>query len=55
MGAECPYCEFEAADVQEEVAHMNNAHPEIVEQRLEAAGFVPDGSGGWIDPLAAND
>lgn len=55
----CPYCPYEvtaedpreAAD--EEVAHMNAEHPDVVAQRLTDAGFVRDErSGGWIDTLA---
>jgi hypothetical protein len=37
----CPYCDFEAADTQEEIDHMNAEHPEIIHERLEKAG-LPD-------------
>jgi hypothetical protein len=35
MTTACPYCEFEAESVHEEVQHMDAAHPEIVAKRLE--------------------
>jgi hypothetical protein len=47
MPDKCPYCDFEANDVQEEIDHMNAKHPEIIRERLEKAGMpetpmVPD-------------
>jgi hypothetical protein len=35
----CPYCDHVAADANEEIAHMEQAHPEIIRERLEAAGL----------------
>jgi hypothetical protein len=35
----CPYCGTEANTPQEEVQHMEDCHPEIVEQRLRDAGM----------------
>jgi hypothetical protein len=35
----CPYCEHVAADAFEEISHMEQAHPEIIRERLEAAGI----------------
>lgn len=35
----CPFCNHEAADVHAEVAHMEAAHPEIIEKRLMDAGL----------------
>lgn len=38
---ECPYCGFAAHTTREEVAHMEQAHPDIVAERLRAAGLEP--------------
>ena len=38
--SDCPYCGQPAADVQEEVAHMQAAHPDIIRERLGAIGIV---------------
>jgi hypothetical protein len=35
---ECPHCGYEAADVPAELAHMTTWHPEVVAERLNAAG-----------------
>lgn len=53
----CPGCGLEvpAWNVAGQVAHMQAAHPEIIEQRLAAAGFVEDERGEWTDTLAAED
>lgn len=40
-GATCPYCGEFAATVQEEVAHMEFRHPDVIAQRLLAAGLEP--------------
>lgn len=54
----CPYCLFEIspelvgdpyARSHAEVAHMNEAHPDVVERRLTAAGFRRGADGDWID------
>jgi hypothetical protein len=51
----CPYCDFEIIGgsphfaARLEVIHMNHKHPDIVEQRLIAAGFVKNADGKWID------
>jgi len=52
----CPYCDYEIhsgvdprAASRLEVIHMNHKHPDIVEQRLIAAGFVKNADGKWID------
>jgi hypothetical protein len=37
----CPYCAFRANTVAEEVEHMNAAHPEVIERRLQSAGLEP--------------
>jgi hypothetical protein len=57
----CPYCDFEIIGgnrqfaARLEVIHMNQKHPEIVEQRLTDAGFVKDADGNWVDTRAADD
>lgn len=35
----CPYCGVQVWTVHEEIAHMESAHPEVVEERLRAAGL----------------
>lgn len=51
----CPFCGHqvpEKGDAQNR--HMEQAHPEIIAQRLRDAGFVfVDGR--WVDTLAAAD
>lgn len=49
----CPYCEARvpADNLHEQKAHMEAAHPEIIEKRLREAGFVPDAAGDWTDTL----
>jgi hypothetical protein len=54
--SKCPYCDFEIVAVSDpffaaqlEVAHMNQNHPEIVEQRLREHGFVKTPDGRWVD------
>jgi hypothetical protein len=37
----CPFCDFEAADGREEVAHMGTVHADVVTERLRMAGFHP--------------
>ena len=52
----CPYCDFDAATLAEEVAHMNAAHPDVVRGRLERAGFRwDDDAGRWIDVMSNDD
>ena len=49
----CPYCGFEAQGVEEEIAHMQATHRDVITERMRAAGFIRDpGSGEWIDRLA---
>lgn len=54
--AQCPGCDLRLpeADLAGQVAHMNEAHPEIVAERLEAAGFEHDGTS-WVDMLAEDE
>lgn len=35
----CPYCGIEAATTQDEIAHMESEHPDIVYRRLLDAGM----------------
>jgi hypothetical protein len=56
---ECPYCDFKLSASLEprdrgraEVAHMNEAHPKIIERRMLDAGFVRGADGEWVDTLA---
>jgi hypothetical protein len=53
----CPGCGFELADedLQGQVAHMQDVHPEIVAERLRAAGFEQLEDGNWADTLATCD
>lgn len=38
----CPYCDvFVKAEARSEIAHMQKAHPEIIQQRLREAGEIP--------------
>jgi hypothetical protein len=39
LSASCPYCGVQTRTVSEEIAHMEKEHPEIVEERLRAAGL----------------
>lgn len=39
----CPYCGAEAETVAEEIAHMQEAHPDIIEARLREAGDIGPG------------
>lgn len=56
-GGACPYCGAVVEDTIAEVAHMNDAHPEVIEERMLAAGFQrlhePDGP--WIDQLQSDE
>lgn len=39
----CPFCDYEAADVHDEVEHMTAVHPDIIANRLRAIGEpLPD-------------
>jgi 2-iminoacetate synthase ThiH len=52
----CPYCSFEAQDAVEERAHMQAEHPEVIERRMEEAGFRRDlHTGEWVDTLGDPD
>jgi hypothetical protein len=39
LSASCPYCGVQTRTVSEEIAHMEKEHPEVVEERLRAAGL----------------
>lgn len=45
----CEICGFVANSAEEEMAHMNAAHPEVIEQRMRDAGFRRGPDGEWID------
>jgi hypothetical protein len=47
----CPYCDAEAPDPLAEIAHMEAEHPEVIDERLERAGFVRVGET-WVDRLS---
>lgn len=56
---QCPYCDYRIPgrlDREQrlylEVEHTSKQHPDVIEQRLEAAGFKRDQEGNWIDTLA---
>jgi hypothetical protein len=52
----CKHCGFKADSLVEEVEHMSEAHPEIIEERMIKAGFVRDPqTGEWIDRLSADE
>jgi hypothetical protein len=36
--SQCPYCDFECAEVALEIEHMNTRHPEIIAERLAQIG-----------------
>ena len=38
---QCPYCPEVAYSTEGEVAHMQEAHPEIIRERLRAIGEEP--------------
>jgi hypothetical protein len=40
--SDCPYCGTTADTVEQEVAHMNAQHPEVVVRRLVRAGMVSE-------------
>lgn len=44
MPDKCPYCDYVAASVAHEIAHMETVHPEIIRERLEKAGMSPSTS-----------
>lgn len=41
MTANCPYCGFEAKGPHDEIAHMEEKHPEEIKRRLQEAGIDP--------------
>jgi hypothetical protein len=49
----CPGCDLRLGghNLDAQIRHMQEAHPEIVEKRLVDAGFVKRG-GEWVDRLA---
>jgi hypothetical protein len=52
---QCPGCDLRlpADDNDAQIAHMEANHPEVIEQRLVAAGFMRDPhTGRWVDRLA---
>ena len=50
--SKCPGCDVQllADDLRAQVAHMQDAHPEIIQARLEASGFALI-EGEWVDQL----
>lgn len=52
--AECPVCGFVANTPDEEIAHMNAEHPEVIEKRMIDAGFQKGPDGEWVDALATD-
>lgn len=52
----CPFCgqASPADDVWAEIRHMKAYHPEVIEARLQEAGFRQHPDGSWYDPLTAN-
>lgn len=36
---QCPYCGYGVESAQDEINHMNASHPEIIAERLRAAGI----------------
>lgn len=42
MTTRCPYCDFQAQTVIDEVAHMNDVHGDVIDARLRAAGIEPE-------------
>lgn len=50
--SECPYCGVTAADAWEEKAHMEAAHPEVIEKRLIDGGFRREADGTITDLLS---
>jgi hypothetical protein len=51
----CPLCPFEAANAEEEVAHMEAEHPGVIEERLREMGFAQRPDGSWVDTLTSDD
>jgi hypothetical protein len=37
----CPHCGAAAADITEEIAHMRERHPDVINERLAAVGETP--------------
>lgn len=64
MTQQCPFCEYKTPEPDngdkytqgwQEYAHMSVEHPEIIEKRLQSAGFLRDDNGSWFDTLATED
>jgi hypothetical protein len=53
----CPGCDLQLpiGDLQTQAAHMQAEHPEVIEGRLERAGFERDDKGEWQDMLSPMD
>lgn len=47
----CPYCGQVVENTHDEVAHMNDRHPDVVAERLRNAGFR-EVDGEWVDTMA---
>lgn len=52
--SDCPHCGARANTIQEEIEHMQERHPDIIEERLTTAGFRRRGDE-WIDTRASDD
>lgn len=50
-GSLCPFCGYVAANLREEVAHMEAEHPGVIDKRKEEAGFEKQPDGSWVDRL----
>jgi hypothetical protein len=44
----CPYCGIDAHDTDAEIAHMETMHPEIVRERLKAAGVYEEAKQSYL-------
>lgn len=53
---QCPACTLELPEDngQAQVDHMEREHPDVINERLQNAGFRQQG-GKWIDTLASDD
>jgi hypothetical protein len=52
--AACRWCAYIAKGAEDERAHLLECHPEVVSERMIAAGYRQVGDR-WVDTLAADD
>lgn len=50
----CPGCGIQIPELRKQIDHMGTCHPDIVNSRLQEAGFVRDSKGEWVDPYGTD-